>query len=229
MLTNYEYKINSVLLKKCLCFLSGILFTKITICIFKSLHLSKQILFLDSNGTKARIMLKLIKCLAFSLLISLQISAQKTTVWIVRHAEKDTSFISRMDPDLTAAGQQRALDLAVYLQKEDIVKVFSTDTKRTKQTAKHFKASLDIYTPKNLSGLLDVLYQQANGKSVLIVGHSNTVLETIEALGGARPVALLTDDDYDYLFKVVLADGKAAQVSSFHFGQYHRGGNATMK
>jgi 2,3-bisphosphoglycerate-dependent phosphoglycerate mutase len=176
-------------------------------------------------------MLKGIKSfvIIFLLLIGLEATAQKTTVWIVRHAEKDTSFANRLNPDLTVVGMQRAKDLAAYLQKENIVKIFSTDTKRTKQTAKHFKASLDIYAPKNLSGLLDVLYQQANGKSVLIVGHSNTVLETIEALGGARPVALLTDDDYDYLFKVVLADGKAAQVSSFHFGQYHRGGNATMK
>ena len=156
-------------------------------------------------------------------------SAQKTTVWIVRHAEKDTAFINRQDPDLTATGQQRALDLAAYLQNENIIKVFSTDTKRTKQTAKHIKAPLEMYNPKNLTGILDLITQHANGKSVLIVGHSNTVLETIEALGGARPVAQLSDDDYDYLFKVVLADGKPAQVSSFHFGQYHRGGNATMK
>lgn len=155
--------------------------------------------------------------------------AQKTTIWIVRHAEKDTAFINRQDPDLTATGLQRALDLAAYLQNENIVKVFSTDTKRTKQTAKHIKAPLEMYNPKNLTGLLDLITQQANGKSVLIVGHSNTVLETVEALGGKRPVTLLTDDDYDYLLKVVLADGKPAKVRSFHFGQYHRGGTATMK
>ena len=114
-------------------------------------------------------------------------SAQKTTVWIVRHAEKDTAFINRQDPDLTATGQQRALDLAAYLQNENIIKVFSTDTKRTKQTAKHIKAPLEMYNPKNLTGILDLITQHANGKSVLIVGHSNTVLETIEALGGKRP------------------------------------------
>ena len=49
-------------------------------------------------------------------------SAQKTTVWIVRHAEKDTAFINRQDPALTATGQQRALDLAAYLQNENIIK-----------------------------------------------------------------------------------------------------------
>ena len=170
------------------------------------------------------------KCILFMLSLHLCMiaTAQKTTVWIVRHAEKDTAYVNRQDPDLTAIGRQRALDLAAYLQNEVVVKVFSTDTKRTKQTAKHVKAPLEIYNPKNLTGLLDLIMQNANGKSVLIVGHSNTVLETIEALGGKRPVTLLTDDDYDYIFKIELEAGKPAVVSFYHFGQYHRGGTATM-
>ena len=171
------------------------------------------------------------KCILFMLSLHLCMiaTAQKTTVWIVRHAEKDTAYVNRQDPDLTATGQQRALDLATYLQKENIIKVFSTDTKRTKQTAKHVKAPLEIYNPKNLTGLLEVFNQQVKGKSVLIVGHSNTVLETIEAFGGKRPVTLLTDDDYDYIFKLEIEVGKPAVVSFYHFGQYHRGGTATMK
>ena len=175
-------------------------------------------------------MLKLIQSivLVFLLHIGLIATAQKTTVWIVRHAEKDTAFVNRKDPDLTATGMQRALDLATYLQNEAVVKIYSTDTKRTKQTAKHFKASIEIYNPKNLTGLLDLIMQNANGKSVLIVGHSNTVLETIEALGGKRPVMQLTDDDYDYIFKVEIEAGKLAVVSFYHFGQVHRGGTAAM-
>lgn len=155
-------------------------------------------------------------------------SAQKTTVWIVRHAEKDTAFINRQDPDLTATGQQRALDLAAYLQNEPVVNVYSTDTKRTRHTAKYVKAPIEVYNPKNLTGLLDLISQNTKGKSVLIVGHSNTVLETIEALGGKRPVPLLTDDDYDYIFKVEIEAGKPAVVSFYHFGQVHRGGTAAM-
>lgn len=170
------------------------------------------------------------KCMLFMLSLHLCMiaTAQKTTVWIVRHAEKDTAYVNRQDPDLTATGQQRALDLAAYLQNEVIVNVYSTDTKRTRHTAKHVKAPVEIYNPKNLTGLLEVLNQQVKGKSVLIVGHSNTVLETIEALGGKRPVTLLTDDDYDYIFKIELEASKPAVVSFYHFGQYHRGGTATM-
>ena len=175
-------------------------------------------------------MLQLIRpiVLVFLLHIGLIATAQKTTVWIVRHAEKDTAFVNRQDPDLTATGQQRALDLAAYLQNEVIVNVYSTDTKRTRHTAKHVKAPVEIYNPKNLTGLLDLITQNANGKSVLIVGHSNTVLETIEALGGKRPVMQLTDDDYDYIFKIELEASKPAIVRFFHFGQVHRGGTAAM-
>jgi hypothetical protein len=42
-------------------------------------------------------------------------------------------------------------------------------------------------------------------------------------------VTLLTDDDYDYIFKLEIEVGKPAVVSFYHFGQYHRGGTATMK
>ena len=160
--------------------------------------------------------------------LSMIASAQKTTAWIVRHAEKDTAFVNRQDPDLTATGQQRSLDLAAYLQKESVVKVYSTDTKRTRQTAKYFKAPLEIYNPKNLTALLDLISQNTKGNSVLIVAHSNTVLETIEALGGKRPVTQLTDDDYDYIFKVEIEAGKPAVVSFYHFGQVHRGGTAAI-
>ncbi len=171
------------------------------------------------------------KCMLFTLSLHLCMiaTAQKTTVWIVRHAEKDTAFVNRQDPDLTATGQQRAKDLATFLQNETIIKVYSSNTKRTKQTAKHVIAPLEMYNPNNLTGLLDLITKNANGKSVLIVGHSNTVLETIEAFGAKRPVTLLSDDDYDYIFKIELEASKLAVVSFYHFGQYHRGGTATMK
>ena len=61
-------------------------------------------------------------------------AAQTTTVWIVRHAEKDTAFATRANPDLNAMGKQRAIDLAAYLKKETIAFIYSTDTKRTRQT-----------------------------------------------------------------------------------------------
>lgn len=156
-------------------------------------------------------------------------SAQTTTVWIVRHAEKDTAMATRANPDLNAQGQQRAKDLATYLQLTKIALILSTDTKRTKQTAAHFTAPLEIYNPRQLSVLPAQIMQLAKGKTILLVGHSNTVLETIEALGGKRPVNALSDDDYDYIFKVEMDGQSPVKVQAFQFGAPHRGGKAVMQ
>lgn len=155
-------------------------------------------------------------------------AAQTTTVWIVRHAEKDTAFATRANPDLSAMGKQRALDLAAFLKKEKIATIYSTDTKRTRQTAEHFTAPLEIYNPRELAKLATQLLETAKGKTILIVGHSNTVLETLEAFGGQRPVKALSDEDYDYIFKVEIVTNQPTKVQAFQFGQAHRGGNATM-
>ncbi len=155
-------------------------------------------------------------------------AAQTTTVWIVRHAEKDTAFATRANPDLNAMGKQRAIDLAAYLKKETIAFIYSTDTKRTRQTGEHFTAPIEIYNPRNLAEVTTQLLEKAKGKTVLLIGHSNTVLETIEALGGQRPVKALTDDDYDYIFKVDVNSNMRVKVQVYQFGQAHRGGSATM-
>lgn len=169
-----------------------------------------------------------ITCLSF-LFGAIIATAQTTTVWIVRHAEKDTAMATRANPDLNALGKQRALDLASYLKQENIAYIYSTDTKRTKQTATHFPVPITVYNPKTLQELPSQILAAAKGKTILVVGHSNTVLETIEALGGQRPVKALTDEDYDYIFKVELKEGSPVKVNAFQFGKAHRGGVAPMQ
>lgn len=161
--------------------------------------------------------------------VSIVAVAQTTTVWIVRHAEKDTGMATRANPDLNPLGKQRALDLTHFLKQENIVWVYLTDTKRTKQTAVHFSAPITFYNPQNLQELPSLINATAKGKTILVVGHSNTVLETIESLGGQRPVKALSDEDYDYIFRVELKESAPTLVKAFQFGQAHRGGVATMR
>jgi phosphohistidine phosphatase SixA len=177
---------------------------------------------------KARLLKGLLTSLffVFGLMIA---AAQTTTVWIVRHAEKDTALATRANPDLNVLGKQRALDLASFLKQEKVEFIYSTDTKRTKQTAAHFTAPITIYSPQKLQELPSLLDATAKGKTVLLIGHSNTVLETIEALGGQRPVKALSDEDYDYIFKVELKQNAPTIVKAFQFGKAHRGGVATMR
>lgn len=56
-----------------------------------------------------------------------------TTVILVRHAEKVQD--GSANPDLTKAGELRAIELAYMLRAEAIAGVFSTDYTRTIKTA----------------------------------------------------------------------------------------------
>jgi broad specificity phosphatase PhoE len=138
--------------------------------------------------------------------------AQQTNIYVVRHAEKDKSDPSDMDPILTREGLQRAKDLDTLLKKEKIAGIFSTDLKRTRETAKplSLRTGLRIitYNPKESAALVKMVKKEFTGKTVLIVGHSNTILPLLVAFGGVAPISEIKDDDYRYLFKLVINDDK---------------------
>jgi broad specificity phosphatase PhoE len=166
----------------------------------------------------------MLKRILFVVVIFLVINnciAQSTTIWIVRHAEKDTSASQKRDPELTEIGKQRALDLASYLKGQEPDMIFSTNTKRTRQTAANFAAKVNTYDPTLLKEFGERIRDFQIGKKILIVGHSNTVLETIESLGGARPIAVLTDDDYDYIFKLSLSNDGNIATKMLQYGALH--------
>ncbi|MXV14237.1 SixA phosphatase family protein [Hufsiella ginkgonis] len=165
-------------------------------------------------------LLLIIGCLGFGK------SFAQTTVWVVRHAEKDVSDPKNADPPLSDAGTQRAKDLDTYLADQRVAAIYSTKYKRTQATGAPLaaRAGLTIisYDPKDPGALAKEVVAAFRGKSVLVVGHSNTVLELVEAFGGKRPVKALSDEDYDYLFKVTVADNGEVKTASVQYGAKHR-------
>jgi 2,3-bisphosphoglycerate-dependent phosphoglycerate mutase len=157
--------------------------------------------------------------LGFHFTVKCQIT---TTFYLVRHAEKVTTDPSNKDPLLTENGQKRAIDLAKKLKKKKITAIYSTDFQRTKLTAKPIakkkKLEVQLYNPKQLKTWTNTLLQESKGGNILIVGHSNTVLETIEALGGKRPFAEITEQDYDYLFTVNIEENGTVKVEFEQYG-----------
>ena len=97
--------------------------------------------------------------------------------YLIRHAEKVRLNPDDKDPDLNEAGNERALVWKEYFNDLEIDKIFSTDYKRTMQTALPFSSSsgltINTYSPSNID------YQDFLAKTkrdnVLIVGHSNTI------------------------------------------------------
>ena len=153
------------------------------------------------------------------------VNAQKAMkVFIVRHAEKQSDDPKDKDPLLTDSGALRAIDLMKLLRGEKIDSIFTTDYKRTKLTAFPLADKIGIaiktYDAAQQKEFAKQLIENATGKKILIVGHSNTVLELVEAFGAEKPVKELTDDDYDYIFEVTIK-GDKAEVKANRYGDSH--------
>ena len=130
-------------------------------------------------------------------------------VFIVRHAERadagaSASPMMATDPDLSDIGKARAESLAAALRDAGIKAIFTTEYKRTQQTAAPLAKALGIEVTtvpaRDMPGLIEKI-KAATG-NVLVVGHSNTVGDVVARLGAAETVKL-GDNDYDNLFVVV--------------------------
>ncbi|WP_210466081.1 SixA phosphatase family protein [Rufibacter roseolus] len=151
-------------------------------------------------------------------------SEPQTVVYLVRHAEKAASNGNMTDdPDLSEAGQKRAEVLKTKFASAPVAALFATKYKRTQQTlqplATTLKQTIQVYDARDFAGLSQKIKQEYAGKTVVVAGHSNTVLPLVEALGGKKPFAEIADHQYDYLFKVTLREGKEPQVDVQQYGE----------
>lgn len=160
------------------------------------------------------------------LLLTIGVFAQAekpTRIYVVRHAEKMTTDPKNNDPSLTENGIKRAIALAEKLKNRPINTIYSTNYKRTKNTAlptaENQKKKLNEYDAKNTATTAAIILKENKGKYALVVGHSNTVLEMIEALGAKRPISTIADQEYDYLFLVKIHANGKTKVKVMHYGQ----------
>ncbi|WP_305031224.1 phosphoglycerate mutase family protein [Hymenobacter convexus] len=145
----------------------------------------------------------------------------ETTIYIVRHAEKDSTS-DAADPTLSALGQARALALRQTLEKRHPAALFTTDTKRTRATLEPLAGALklepQVYDPRRGRDLADRVLKEYAGKSVVIVGHSNTILSLIDDFGAIPPVEEIGENEYEYLFTVHSAEGMQPIVETRGYG-----------
>jgi 2,3-bisphosphoglycerate-dependent phosphoglycerate mutase len=141
-------------------------------------------------------------------------------IYVVRHAEKATPMGNNSDVPLTATGEQRALALEASLQNKKIGAVYSTNTIRTKSTAKptadHFLLPVLLYV--NPPDSIFIASLKRSIKNTLVVGHSNTVDDIVNMLCGKKLIETdLKDTEYDNLF-VVKRSGKKFTLIRKHYG-----------
>ncbi len=143
--------------------------------------------------------------LFLSIFIAVTIASAQPVVVIVRHAEKAAS--GGKDPDLSPAGRARAEALARILKDSGITAIFTSEFKRTQETAAPTATSAHV-TPtvvaaKDTAGLVAKLHQ-LNGNA-LLVGHGDTIPNIIKALGINSSINI-PDADYSELLIVTLGD-----------------------
>lgn len=113
--------------------------------------------------------------------------------FVMRHLHTPAG---EQDPDLTAEGQRHAALLANWFGTEALEAIYVSSYKRSRQTAAPLAARLGltpvVYDPADTPGLLARVRQ--GPFPVLIVGHSNTVPDIVERLGGERPGPLAHED-----------------------------------
>lgn len=144
-----------------------------------------------------------------------------TTVVLVRHAEKvDDS----RDPRLSEAGEERAQELARVLADVQFDAVLSTPFVRTRETGRPVAAQVGVpitetpVTAAYASDLAARLRTDYAGRTVLVVGHSNTTPDVMRALG-VPDVQAIADNEYDDLFIVTLLPSGSARAVHLHYGK----------
>ncbi|MEZ4858227.1 MAG: phosphoglycerate mutase family protein [Flavobacteriaceae bacterium] len=153
-------------------------------------------------------------CVSLSLFISCKKHSEKevvseeitTTYYLIRHAEKDRSDTTQIDPALTERGLERAKLWASYFDSIPLNEIYSTNFKRTQQTAMYVaskkKLPAEGYDPNSL--ISEDFYLITKGHKVLIVGHSNTTPRLANQLLGDDTYDEMLDTDNSSLYVVSL-------------------------
>ena len=151
--------------------------------------------------------------LIFSLLfISLASYSQEvTTYYFIRHAEKLRVDKTDINPNLNYDGFKRAEAWRDVFSNIPFDAIYSTDYNRTKLTAKPTADSknllLLLYNPSDLYS--KAFQNNTKGKTVLIVGHSNTTNVFANKVLGVERYDEINDNNNSNLYIVTVIDGKA--------------------
>ena len=145
-------------------------------------------------------------------LLLLLLSSCTSTYYIVRHAEK---LDQSTDAILSIAGIQRANDLNSYFISRGIHidSIFVSTYLRTQQTAQP-TAIATGNTPNIINQADDATMEKMiarlnamDKKTVLVVGHTNTVPRIVKELSGVD-IGTIAEDDFDNLYIVTIKNGQ---------------------
>ena len=134
--------------------------------------------------------------------------APSYSVYLLRHAEKTAEAD---DPGLAPTGIERVQRLAGWARGRDIARVYSSDYRRTRDTAtpiaEALGAPLTIYDPRELEAFASLLAEHE--ETALVVGHSNTTPQLAALLCGCEAPPM-DESVYDRIYVVTVSDERAS-------------------
>ena len=159
-------------------------------------------------------MKKLVLYFSF-LFISLACYSQEvTSYYFIRHAEKLRIDKTDKNPNLNDDGLKRAEAWKEVFSTISFDAVYSTDYSRTKLTAKPTADSKNLpillYSPDNMYS--EAFQNNTKGKTVLVVGHSNTTNVFANKVLGEEKYDEINDSNNSNLYIVTVIDGKPSAI-----------------
>ena len=138
-------------------------------------------------------------------------SPMVSSFYFIRHAEKDRSDKTNRNPELTEAGHARAQKWSQVLKNVEFDIVYSTDYNRTQQTAtptaEKNNVKITSYDPRNIDG--KAFIENNIGKTVLVVGHSNTTPAFVNAVINEKKYEDIDDSNNANLYIVTIINDTA--------------------
>lgn len=146
-------------------------------------------------------------------------SINKTTkIILLRHAEKVLDGSN--DPVLTPEGETRAERLLFLLSDMKIERIFSSPYIRTKMTvaklAENKEIIIEDYNPKD-ANFAKYLLEKEEGKTAVVVGHSNSIPMLVNQLIGEEKFSALSEDVYSKLWILTFSNGVLIDCSLLNF------------
>jgi len=143
--------------------------------------------------------------------------AVTTTYFLIRHAEKDRSNPTDKNPHLKNKGRERALRWSQVLKNVKLDAVYSTNYNRTKETANPTAAShhlkLVYYNPSKIDYV--AFKNETKGKTVLVVGHSNTTPKFVNGLIGKDKYKQIADSNNANLYIVTINGSEISDIQLY--------------
>ena len=146
-------------------------------------------------------------------------SDKTTTYYLIRHAEKDRTNTTNKNPNLNSDGVIRAEKWAKNFENIKLDAVYSTDYNRTQQTAAPTAKSKGLIVQSyNPSKMYDSIFKKnTKGKTVLVVGHSDTTPVFANIILGQKKYKNMADNDNASLYIVtVVNDKKSSEIKKIN-------------